>query len=278
MERDEPTASSWLDLMPDASGDYFDLYFHNNGKENPMSYMDQFDRMDDELQMEKQQEFRFPMDNSMGSRQCSNRRSRGSSRGSGCGHAMDDELLDTQSCSLRKDSSTSRHDALANELAYAAESQDGCVESSVTPGRSMLGKENVRRNQRMEMTRKKPWLSKEERIYCNCEKTKCLKMYCTCFRNGVACGHGCRCKNCSNKADCHEARKVSRGEQCQKEAAVMQENTSEVFCNCRTSFCEKSYCACARTKNGCSARCKCFHCKNSFGSRSQPSGMAVDCF
>lgn len=240
--------------------------------------MDQFDRMDDELHIEKHQEFKFPMDNSLGSKKCSSRCSRGSSRGSGCGHDMDNELLDTKSCSLRKDSALSRHDALANELALTAESQDGCVESSFVPEKQGYSKENVRSNQRMEITRKKPWLSKEERIYCNCEKTKCLKMYCTCFRNGVPCGHGCRCKNCSNKANSHDAIKLNRAEQCKKEVLEMQENTSEVFCNCRTSFCEKSYCACARTKNGCSARCKCFHCKNSFGSRSQPFQMPINCF
>eukprot|EP00644_Phytophthora_capsici_P015687 jgi/Phyca11/571903/estExt2_Genewise1.C_PHYCAscaffold_440257 len=33
---------------------------------------------------------------------------------------------------------------------------------------------------------------------CRCKKSKCLKKYCECFQNGIACTSHCRCMECSN--------------------------------------------------------------------------------
>lgn len=33
---------------------------------------------------------------------------------------------------------------------------------------------------------------------CRCKKSKCLKKYCECFLNGIACTAHCRCVDCSN--------------------------------------------------------------------------------
>ncbi len=33
---------------------------------------------------------------------------------------------------------------------------------------------------------------------CNCEKSKCLKLYCECFAKNLFCGNSCNCKDCHN--------------------------------------------------------------------------------
>ena len=38
-------------------------------------------------------------------------------------------------------------------------------------------------------------------IECNCTKSKCLKKYCECFKNGLGCGNLCRCVGCANKGN-----------------------------------------------------------------------------
>ena len=38
-------------------------------------------------------------------------------------------------------------------------------------------------------------------IECNCTKSKCLKKYCECFKNGFGCGSLCRCIGCANKGN-----------------------------------------------------------------------------
>ena len=44
---------------------------------------------------------------------------------------------------------------------------------------------------------------------CKCKSTKCLKLYCDCFRGGSFCDEMlCRCKECSN----NEAHNEARGE------------------------------------------------------------------
>ncbi|KAG7392420.1 Exosome complex component RRP41 [Phytophthora pseudosyringae] len=36
---------------------------------------------------------------------------------------------------------------------------------------------------------------------CRCKKSKCLKKYCECFQNGIACTSHCRCMDCSNHGE-----------------------------------------------------------------------------
>lgn len=35
-------------------------------------------------------------------------------------------------------------------------------------------------------------------MFCNCKKTKCLKLYCDCFARGELCGLDCKCSECNN--------------------------------------------------------------------------------
>jgi len=43
--------------------------------------------------------------------------------------------------------------------------------------------------------------SPTENIICNCKNSKCLKLYCHCFRAGKYCTHECLCVSCKNKEE-----------------------------------------------------------------------------
>lgn len=36
------------------------------------------------------------------------------------------------------------------------------------------------------------------KVFCTCKNSKCLKLYCHCFRVGKYCGHECQCVVCKN--------------------------------------------------------------------------------
>lgn len=101
----------------------------------------------------------------------------------------------------------------------------------------------------------------QKRPLCNCSKTQCLKLYCLCFRQGLVCHPLCKCVGCMNTTENMENIKLNRNQKVSRKLVEGEEST----CNCKMSFCEKSYCACARSRNGCSKLCKCFNCKNPHG-------------
>lgn len=41
---------------------------------------------------------------------------------------------------------------------------------------------------------------------CCCKKSRCLKLYCECFRGGFTCQPSCKCQNCANVAECEAER------------------------------------------------------------------------
>jgi hypothetical protein len=102
----------------------------------------------------------------------------------------------------------------------------------------------------------------EGKPVCNCHKSQCLKLYCMCFRKGYSCTDKCRCVQCQNTPKNHELIMTRRNQK-----IIRQMESEEKFCNCRMSFCEKSYCVCARNGLGCSKLCKCFNCKNPNGTK-----------
>ena len=47
--------------------------------------------------------------------------------------------------------------------------------------------------------KKRSYLAKKDtKVACRCLKSKCLKLYCECFRNGSVCGLDCECEDCRN--------------------------------------------------------------------------------
>jgi len=48
-------------------------------------------------------------------------------------------------------------------------------------------------------------LNTGKKVFCNCKKTKCLKLYCDCFRINQTCD-GCNCVGCHNLEEYAEER------------------------------------------------------------------------
>lgn len=94
--------------------------------------------------------------------------------------------------------------------------------------------------------------------HCSCNKTKCLKMYCSCFSNGMLCGPECKCKECRNTVEMHEDLAIKLS---------LRQTKQDSCCNCKMTYCEKNYCTCSRSQQGCSKLCSCYSCKNVFGVR-----------
>ncbi len=117
---------------------------------------------------------------------------------------------------------------------------------------------------------------------CNCQRSKCLKLYCDCYSSGKYC-IGCSCENCHNIPAFEEERKAawSRIEAKNQSgilrglpSVLVQEGT--VGCNCTKSQCQQKYCYCFKKGLRCSPACKCHNCKNPLGGDNREAVVAVD--
>jgi len=131
-----------------------------------------------------------------------------------------------------------------------------------------------------------PASGRKPRSACNCQKSKCIKLYCECYANGVHCGPDCNCVDCRNN-NSHEvgaAYQDSRTEAIRttlgKNPAAFQPKIvgaqaepeelprhhkvvcADQGCSCRRSRCLKKYCECFQAGIPCSALCKCQDCAN----------------
>ena len=114
--------------------------------------------------------------------------------------------------------------------------------------------------------------------YCRCGKTKCLKLYCFCFRNDERCTSLCECKDCHNDGAHEEARMYAvrfarmnakdafAGTGLEAQARTVQREGGPVRkvygCRCKRSQCRKKYCECFSAGLVCGANCICIDCLN----------------
>ena len=104
-------------------------------------------------------------------------------------------------------------------------------------------------------------------IACNCVRSRCLKLYCSCFHNGKACRSGvCTCVGCRNTdADLEGHRKAAIEQALEKRPDAFQVKVKEkgLGCACKNNRCIKKYCDCYRTNLPCKpGLCTCRQCEN----------------
>ncbi|QDZ21652.1 protein tesmin/TSO1-like CXC [Chloropicon primus] len=124
---------------------------------------------------------------------------------------------------------------------------------------------------------------------CQCKKTKCLKLYCPCFAEGLYCGPRCNCRDCFNDQQYDKLVKEAREKIKEKNPdafepkvrvsaqrmhqaphseggvnapQVRQTLQHQTGCKCTKTSCLKRYCECYAAGVFCGTKCNCTNCQN----------------
>ena len=115
--------------------------------------------------------------------------------------------------------------------------------------------------------------AKRQTSSCTCQKSMCLRLYCSCFLKGELCGPECSCKDCLNNEQYSEIRDLLvEGLQPKLPYKLIKTSTESenqhiqiaetTRCICKKTGCLKKYCACFKSNRRCGHECKCAGCMN----------------
>lgn len=100
---------------------------------------------------------------------------------------------------------------------------------------------------------------------CMCRQSKCIKLYCDCFRGQRYCTADCSCAACENVPD-NEGQLAAIREAVlarNQDAFLQTKKSSEPpKCSCTKSRCLNRYCECIRAGRLCTNACRCNDCNN----------------
>lgn len=119
---------------------------------------------------------------------------------------------------------------------------------------------------------KSPKPSSNNKTFCICKRSKCLRLYCQCFKNNKFCGENCSCKDCYNIPKNKEIIELWSKDLLLKhnqafERKIKKSGRSDLCipkqgCNCKKTSCKKKYCECFSSGIPCTQFCKCDPCSN----------------
>ena len=173
------------------------------------------------------------------------------------------------STSKKNDNSNSSRDSEkynSNTSSKSARKNDDDLRASTESNSSIHVDKKVTENSQT------PTTTYAKTVSCNCKKSRCLKLYCDCFRISKFCD-GCNCIDCANNLEHSEGERakvinsiLERNPEAFKPRVMAVEETTEKShlsgCHCKKSACLKKYCECFTGGVPCNSLCRCIDCKN----------------
>ena len=99
-------------------------------------------------------------------------------------------------------------------------------------------------------------VDENDKICCNCTKTKCIKKYCECFASNKFCNN-CNCIDCLNTSNQNNKKNFFCNQNIKDNIDI-----EKIICTCSKSNCTKKYCDCFKSGKKCTEKCKCSNCYN----------------
>ncbi len=176
----------------------------------------------------------------------------------------------------------SLHSVSAGKTAIAAGSSENSIEKSLEPtwiAEALLELDSIVRN-----GTNTPVQTRQ--VWCRCTKSKCLKLYCSCYSSGMSCTPFCSCVGCENTSgsgienhhpscNCVGCKSVKIETTLKVVQGVPSEESQS--CSCKNSRCLRLYCKCFQSGSFCNSSCRCVECLNTPTENAARESAIKDC-